>query len=715
MPITAQMHDGTRLEFPDGTDPSVIQATVKNLMAGKPAPAPTEPAKPQRTTIGEIGHQLGLTARAGVGAASDVVGMFSNPIAAALNLASGGINRMAGTKIPEIPFVQQVAERGMDAAGFAKPETAQERVVLGTARTMGTAGGTAGLANIAARSSAPMVQQAGTLLASNPAQQAGAAAGSGYAGSTTREEGGNGVEQFVASLLGGVGGGLAGAAAGNAANRISNAMTPAASSPLTLEVRIERAFRERGADWNALPEAVRASIRRDAEQAMQGGGTLNVDAMTRAADYRAVRGVTPTRGTLTGDPVLLTQEKNLAKTAANMNDPTLQQLPRREFDNNRALVQALNDTSRQPPAALSERAGPIIDSLQQQYRRGQDAIGGLYANARNTEGRYAQLDPAFFNNRVNTLLDESMTGGALPAGVRERINALAQGEHPFDVNYVEQFKTQIGKLQRSASDGQTRMALGQVRQALDETPLVGNQGQDAIDAFNRARMLNRTVEGAIERNPAMAFVRQANRDGVNPAPDAFVEKFILAKGATADNVRTLARSLEGDQAAIDNARAAIVDHLRSKAKIADDGAGNFSAAGFNSELFKLGRAKLSAFFTPEEVEQLHSIGRVARHEVEQPRGSAINNSNSGAMLAGLLAKIGDMPALRAIPMGRQLVAQPAASASVMMGNRSAFNVDGLLRAPVEAGPSGLMTGAPALTAGMLGLLSAQPADERKYR
>lgn len=41
MTITAQLADGRTLEFPDGTDPAVIQATVKRLVGGRPAePAP---------------------------------------------------------------------------------------------------------------------------------------------------------------------------------------------------------------------------------------------------------------------------------------------------------------------------------------------------------------------------------------------------------------------------------------------------------------------------------------------------------------------------------------------------------------------------------------------------------------------------------------------------------------------------------------------------
>lgn len=43
MPVYAELHDGRRLEFPDGTDPAVVQATVKKLI-GSPEPIPKERA-----------------------------------------------------------------------------------------------------------------------------------------------------------------------------------------------------------------------------------------------------------------------------------------------------------------------------------------------------------------------------------------------------------------------------------------------------------------------------------------------------------------------------------------------------------------------------------------------------------------------------------------------------------------------------------------------
>lgn len=52
MAITAELHDGTRLEFPDGTDPAVVQRTVLKLIGKTPAAAAVPMAKPDAAAGG---------------------------------------------------------------------------------------------------------------------------------------------------------------------------------------------------------------------------------------------------------------------------------------------------------------------------------------------------------------------------------------------------------------------------------------------------------------------------------------------------------------------------------------------------------------------------------------------------------------------------------------------------------------------------------------
>ena len=49
MTIEAELPDGTVLEFPDGTDPGVVQSAVKKRLGVASAPAPAPAAAPSRT------------------------------------------------------------------------------------------------------------------------------------------------------------------------------------------------------------------------------------------------------------------------------------------------------------------------------------------------------------------------------------------------------------------------------------------------------------------------------------------------------------------------------------------------------------------------------------------------------------------------------------------------------------------------------------------
>jgi hypothetical protein len=88
----------------------------------------------------------------------------------------------------------------------------------------------------------------------------------------------------------------------------------------------------------------------------------------------------------------------------------------------------------------------------------------------------------------------------------------------------------------------------------------------------------------------------------------------------------------------------------------------------------------------------------------QPVGSAVNNSNSGAMVLGR-ALDGIAGISRFLPLGRGLVADPLQSLQLSIGTRNAQNVSGGLLAPRQPAP--MLTGSALLPAVMAtGLLSA---------
>ena len=129
----------------------------------------------------------------------------------------------------------------------------------------------------------------------------------------------------------------------------------------------------------------------------------------------------------------------------------------------------------------------------------------------------------------------------------------------------------------------------------------------------------------------------------------------------------------------------------------------FSPASYNSALNRIGDQKLAAFFSPEEIRQLKAVGRVGTMMTAQPAGSAVNNSNSGALLVARA-----MDALDSIvgklPLGANTMIQGTLQ-GIQQGN--ALNVPKALLMPAQPFPLSQRVGVPAVSSG---LLAAQPTE-----
>jgi hypothetical protein len=409
---------------------------------------------------------------------------------------------------------------------------------------------------------------------------------------------------------------------------------------------------------------------------------------------------------VTQDPVRITQEMNLAKIGATSADDQLQGLARIQNQNNTRLIDVMNESgaNRGDPFAAGQRA---IGAIQGRDAAMADRVSGLYQKARDTSGRSANLDGAAFTRAANAALDEGLLGGALPPDVANHMNRIARGEVPFNVDYAEQLKTRIAALQRASSDGSARMALGTVRRALDDTPLMSAQtvnpgnlpavpgtvppspsvlGRESINAFNEARDAARTRFGWQESaKPIQAALNGAE-------PDKFVEQFVI-RGTLAD------ASAVAKNAPVEEVKTAILAHLKDKALNGQaDEVGKFSQSAFNKALNQIGDRKLALYFSPEEVNQIKTIGRVASYMQNQPVGSAVNNSNSGALLLGK-----GLDVLNKLPVVGPLAGPALQNINISMQQRAAQNVLPGLLAP-QSRPSlasGLLAPAAAFSGGLL--------------
>jgi hypothetical protein len=638
------------------------------------------PAKPAAVRAGEaireVPRQIGLTARYALEGLPAMADVLASPVKAITDTAYGLATGRPGFRS------RTMSETGgalADTVGLPTPQGANERVVGDITRTGFGAAGGIGFAGRVADATQGVTQAAARTMAANPGQQLAAAAGAGGAGGSVREAGGGPWEQMVASLVGGVAAGAAvpfGAAKGQQWYDAAVRRFGPPPSPQAVDVQIQLALSRRGIDWSGLSDDVRTALRSEVSDALRTGGQVRPEVLLRLADFKTV-GATPTRGTVTLDPVQITREKNLAKTGANSTDIGMQRLSRVENDNNRALIDALNRVGANTTQDAIGGGRTVIGSLEQSLAREKAGVDSLYGAARDSQGRSFPLDGTFMTNRAANLLDDRLVSAALPSDVRNVLNRIARGEMPVTVDVAEQLKTRIGSLQRASNDGTVRTALGLVRQAIDDTPIlplgqqsgpVGaarpvnpgglpavagatNVGDDAVRAFTEARTANRAMMQRIESTPALRAVYE----GIEP--DKFVQRFITGQSddASVGSLMRLRDAISGDQQAMAAVRGQIAAHLKSRAlNGAADEVGNFSASNFDNALKAIGREKLALFFTPQEVTQLEAAARVARYTQVQPRGSAVNNSNSGALVAAGALDLLERLSSR-LPIGRDTV------------------------------------------------------------
>lgn len=630
-------------------DPSAVQwdgpAVAVRSATSIPAPA----SSTEENTLGGwagVARQAGLAARYGIEGVSQAAEVVTEPLR---KLVTDPVMRAVGA--PGGKPLGQMAAGAADVLGLPKPVNETERIVGDASRFMAGGAGMAGAAGRVAQAVAPgVLQRTAAALASNPGAQVASAAGSGTGVGLARENGGNEWMQLAAGLAGGLGvGGMVQAARSGVAS--ASAVLPVRAQKI--EQQIEQTMARSGVDWAEVPASIQHGMRAEVEKALRSGESLDAGALSRLLEFKQV-GATPTRGTLSLDPVQITREQNLARMGANAADSGLHGLARVQNENNRALIESLNRLGAGQADDAFATGERMMGTLQRGLDTDKAAINSLYSQARDSAGRSFPLDGHTFATQASRLLDDNLLGHALPSSVQKHLNEIAMGRVPFTVDYAEQLKTAMGNLQRASNDGQARMALGIVRQALDDTPVLEmrragpapgaratgstspysggtEMGEQAQQAFSRARQANRAMMERIEKIPSLKAVY----DG-SASPDNFVQQFVLSRSAkTADTGRLAFELRRSDPQAYEAVRGSIAQHLKTAAiGAAADETGRFSASGYNRAMLALGSRKLAQFFSKEEVAQLRAVGKVSQYTTVQPVGSAVNNSNSGAMLAG---------------------------------------------------------------------------------
>lgn len=260
----------------------------------------------------ELVRQLGLSVRAPIAGAGQLLGMVGDPIANLINALSG---RQLAT--PPTQTVESLLER----TGLPKAETPQERVVQDIAGALTGAAGTMRLGTQLARGAAsPVTRGVGEMLAARPDIQAAAATGGAVGAGLAREEGLGPEAQLGAALIG----------------SIAPGMPVAARVPVQAGVELVRPFTKTG------QEVIAGNILRKFATTPDEAAAR----MVAAPEY--VPGSVPTMAEASGDPGLLALQSVLGKTF----DPT-NLIGQRIAQQNIARQEALAKIAGEGPEAIT--------------------------------------------------------------------------------------------------------------------------------------------------------------------------------------------------------------------------------------------------------------------------------------------------------------------------------------------------------------------------
>ena len=520
-------------------------------------------------------------------------------------------------------------------------------------------------------------------------------------------------------LAAGIGGTLGGVGAANAAGRVANAVSAmrAAEDPTfsqgllqkltgrdtaTIEANAaaranapEIAQRQATSNTNmgpnlqrsVAPEVTPENAQRLETQAAQ---NPNVDAaqLQRRQDFRDL-GMDPTTGQLSRDPTQYAQEQNLRGANPSLANRFNQQ------DNQ--LATALDNLSPGIPAEAYSAGRSTKDVLTGIDDQMSSQVRDAYTAARNSAGAHMDVPTQGLAQDYARILDTY--GDQIPSSVRNQFERLGLMSGNQQRVFNMEDADQIGKIinKNVGNDRTVNSALGELRTALN-TAVQAADDQGGV--FAPAKALARERFQLHEAIPAL-------KDAVDDktAADAFIKKHVIsAPTEDTQNLANLLREHAPDQFA--QLKSQMVQSLQDAAY---GGGEQFRPAQFAKQMAQFGTEKLGAFFDPDEIAQLRTIGRVGSYMRTTPSSSPVNFSNSATSLMGMLSNapgIGHIPyagrmieaasnrafANRALAGGFQNVAVPGPLSGPMGGT----SLMGLLtgRAAGHAAPAPAMPPGP---------------------
>lgn len=389
------------------------------------------------------------------------------------------------------------------------------------------------------------------------------------------------------------------------------------------------AVQQTGQSINDIPKPQLDALRKQVIDSLKAGKQIDAAALMRQQDFKSL-GISPLQGQITRDPLQFAREQNL-KGVAGVGDEIALRLNSQDGNLRKFISGFSNGADEAYPAGvqLSQDLAAVDSSMRKR-------VFSLYEQARQSAGKDLDVPLTGLAQDYADVLHRF--GNKVPDGVVNQFKAL--GLDPATPSNQKKIFTieDADKLLKTINDNvgnditsnrSLDVLRNAVKSAVTSVDATGGPFAPAVQAAASRFRVHEAV-------PALEAA--ANGSAV---PDSFVNKFVI--NGRVDEVTKMAKLLSPES--FNQARAQLGQKLH-RAAFGMDSVGDkgFSQERFNKAVSDIGTDKLKVFFTPAEVDQIKTIGRVAAYIHSLPSASPVNTSGTAAALFSLLQHIPGLPA-----------------------------------------------------------------------
>ena len=673
LPVEGKTSLSNSPNSPQAADDPFSALPVEPKASAQAAPKAATP-QPE-SAMPQAAHQLGLFARAGATGLTSLPNMVGNALNSAINIGTSGINKVAGTHIPQLGMPSQATQNLMDMAGVSQPRSGKEQFVQDAASAVAGVNPSVGLGKMLAGGGSQLARTVGMGLQAAPGLQMLGGAGAGAAGSIAAQSGAGVGGQIGASLLGSMlGVGAAGA---------GKSMAARLGAP-TEQQMLAQTLRDQAN--NAAVEPVKPRLKLNVDGSVQPitqvpaaapskpfappatapeGGSLNTQRQLENIELMKKIGLNEQRpSAISGNKFQAGMEYENTKLDNQVGQVARDQLAKEQQAIKSYASNIVADTG--ATAGTPEAIGQSIRAPLQGLSDYFDAkIGKLYDAAKENAGGMGAVDPKNLNalignNDFRESLLSSPAGTTLLGSIERQIKrfqgAPIPGETPPPApNTVNSAENLRKWLNSQWSPGNSRL-IGQVKEALDTD--VANAGGSGV--FDQARALHGLRKDTLDNpNGISKLLTEKGPGGINQAiPDEKVASNLLTMptGQFSHVLETLSSlpdnlAPQGNQA-IAEIRGALAKRIYQAGDSGgtQNGPSMWNAANVTRAM-NANRSKMDMLFTPEQLDRfntLHDVGHILQSPTAY-KGAAAQGYNflqSGAVkapalgLAGLGAYLG---------------------------------------------------------------------------